>query len=50
MYGERQSGSADYAIRLPPSEEEVCLACQHTSMVQVSKAKDERCAAVITEG
>lgn len=38
MYGERQLGSADYAIRLPPARgEEVCLACQHTSMVQVSE-------------
>ncbi|RLU26729.1 hypothetical protein DMN91_000526 [Ooceraea biroi] len=35
MYGERQPGTADYAIRLPPSGEEVCLACQHTSMVQL---------------
>ncbi|XP_032681648.1 beta-1,4-glucuronyltransferase 1 isoform X1 [Odontomachus brunneus] len=35
MYGERQPASADFAIRLPPSGEEVCLACQHTSMVQL---------------
>ncbi|XP_029161337.1 beta-1,4-glucuronyltransferase 1 isoform X1 [Nylanderia fulva] len=36
MYGERrQPGSADYAIRLPSNGEEVCLACQHTSMVQL---------------
>ncbi|XP_072756309.1 beta-1,4-glucuronyltransferase 1 isoform X1 [Anoplolepis gracilipes] len=36
MYGEcRQPESADYAIRLPSSGEEVCLACQHTSMVQL---------------
>ncbi|GAB1865466.1 Beta-1,4-glucuronyltransferase 1 [Camponotus japonicus] len=35
MYGEhRQPESADYAIRLPSSGE-VCLACQHTSMVQL---------------
>ena len=41
MYGERQPGLADYAIRLPPTRaprrEEVCLACHHTSMVQVSE-------------
>lgn len=38
MYGERLPGLADYAIRLPPPRgEEVCLACQHTSMVQVSE-------------
>lgn len=38
MYGKRrQPELADYAIRLPSSGEEVCLACQHTSMVQVSK-------------
>ncbi|KAH0950585.1 hypothetical protein HN011_006998 [Eciton burchellii] len=35
MYVERQPATADYAIRLPPSGEEVCLACQHTSMVQL---------------
>ncbi|XP_070161090.1 beta-1,4-glucuronyltransferase 1 [Polyergus mexicanus] len=36
MYGKRrQPELADYAIRLPSSGEEVCLACQHTSMVQL---------------
>ncbi|XP_018359680.1 PREDICTED: beta-1,4-glucuronyltransferase 1 [Trachymyrmex cornetzi] len=36
MYGERQPGLADYTIRLPPPRgEEVCLACHHTSMVQL---------------
>ncbi|KAL6435781.1 hypothetical protein ACFW04_005577 [Cataglyphis niger] len=36
MYGKRrQPELADYAIRLPSSGEEVCLACHHTSMVQL---------------
>ncbi|KAM0724864.1 Beta-1,4-glucuronyltransferase 1 [Formica fusca] len=36
MYSKRrQPELADYAIRLPSSGEEVCLACQHTSMVQL---------------
>jgi len=42
MYAERRPATADYAIKLPPSGEEVCLACQHTSMVQVSERASER--------
>lgn len=38
--GQRQGlARTDFAIRLPPSGE-VCLACQHTSMVQVSDVSD----------